>query len=212
MRGQGKPMSGYPVPVGETRVEYRHGNSLFIATLAPAATIVEARAFIRRIRAEMPDATHHVYAMRAGHGASVTEGMSDDGEPSGTSGPPVLAVLRGSNLGDAVLVVTRYYGGTKLGTGGLVQAYGNAARAVIAAAPTEEKVLRRTVTFAMAYAHYEFAIRLMREHNGIIDGESFADHVELVVRLPVDTMQAVVDKLTDHCAGRVEISHPEQEG
>lgn len=202
-------MSGYPVPVGETRVEYRHGNSLFLATLAPAATIEEARAFIRRIREEMPDATHHVYAIRAGHGASVTEGMSDDGEPSGTSGPPVLAVLRGSNLGDSVLVVTRYFGGTKLGTGGLVSAYGNAARAVIAAAPTEMKVLRKALVVTVAYGHYEFAARLIREHHGLIDGEEFTEHVVLTARLPAEEIQAMVATLTDHCAGRLEIRYPE---
>jgi len=174
--------------------------------MAPAATPEEARAFVRSIRTEMPDATHHVFAFRAGHGASVTEGMSDDGEPSGTSGPPILAVLRGSDLGDAVVVVTRYFGGTKLGTGGLVTAYGNAARAVIAGAPVERKVLRRSVRIVLAYSHYEFATRLVREHDGLMVSEEFGESVALEIRLPAEEIERVHRLLLDHCAGRVDFT------
>src|ERR671921_1142335 len=94
------------------------------------------------IRAEMPDAAHHVYAYIVGHGATTTLGMSDDGEPSGTAGRPVMAVLKGSGLGDVALVITRYFGGTLLGTGGLVRAYGDAAKAVLAILPRTEKIER----------------------------------------------------------------------
>ena len=88
-------MTKYPIPARTTRVETVVVNSRFIATIGRADTVAEARQFIQAARDEMPDATHHVYAFRVGYGGSVTEGMSDDGEPSGTSGPPVLAVLRG---------------------------------------------------------------------------------------------------------------------
>src|SRR3954468_24634252 len=139
-------MSSQPpklIPAGPARTEIRASNSRFIANVAPAATVEAARAFIAEVRAEMPDATHHVYAYIVGHGATTTLGMSDDGEPAGTAGRPVMAVLRGSGLGDTALVVTRYFGGTLLGTGGLVHAYGDAAKAVLAALPREEKVERR---------------------------------------------------------------------
>src|SRR3954469_1102863 len=119
-------MPSYRIPAATTRIENEVSRSRFIATLANAPSFQEARDFIASIRAEMPDANHHVYAFKVGYGSSVIEGMSDDGEPSGTAGPPVLAVLRGADIGDAVLVVTRYFGGTKLGTGGLVHAYGDA--------------------------------------------------------------------------------------
>ena len=132
-------MQRYPIPKQQARTEIRVSNSRFIATIAPAATSQAAQEFIRSIRAEMPDATHHVYAFRVGYGSSIREGMSDDGEPSGTSGPPALAVLRGTDIGDVVLVITRYFGGTKLGTGGLVSAYTAAAKAAIAILETEEK-------------------------------------------------------------------------
>src|SRR5690348_4882092 len=116
-------MTRYRIPAATTRIEHEVSRSRFIATLGNAATVEAARGFIAEIRAEMPDASHHVYAFKVGYGSSVTEGLSDDGEPTGTAGPPVLAVLRGADIGDAALVVTRYFGGTKLGTGGLVRAY-----------------------------------------------------------------------------------------
>src|SRR6186997_3012409 len=112
------------IPAGPAGAEIRAGNSRFIATAGLAASVAAARASIAAARAEMPDASHHVYAYVIGHGATTTLGMSDDGEPSGTAGRPALAVLRGSGLGDVVLVITRYFGGTLLGTGGLVHAYG----------------------------------------------------------------------------------------
>ncbi len=125
--------SRYPIPAKTVRVETRVVNSRFIATIGQAQTVEEARAFIDALRQEFADATHNVYAFRVGYGASVTEGMSDDGEPSGTAGRPALAVLRGADLGDVVLVITRYFGGTKLGTGGLVRAYTHSAQEALEA-------------------------------------------------------------------------------
>src|SRR5512145_57035 len=121
----------YLVPLTEIRREQTVVNSRFIATLAPAFSIDEARSFMKRIREEFADASHNVPVYIIGGGNTVTEYFSDDGEPSGTSGKPALTVLRGSGLGDAVLVVTRYFGGTLLGTGGLVKAYTEAAQSVV---------------------------------------------------------------------------------
>jgi uncharacterized YigZ family protein len=196
-------MSGYPVPAGRTRVETRAGNSRFITTLDRASTVAEARAFVRAIREEMPDATHHVYAMKIGHGASVIEGMSDDGEPAGTSGPPVLAVLRGSPLGDTVLVVTRYYGGTKLGTGGLVAAYSDAARAAIAAAATITKVERRRVKLIIDYGHYQRVRDLLTVHDALSAGEEFADQVVLSADCPVSGIESLRAAVVEATAGRM---------
>ena len=201
-------MAGAPrhrVPLGTTRVETRAGNSRFIATLARAGSVEEARAFIASVRAEMPDATHHVHAFRAGFGASVTEGMSDDGEPSGTSGPPVLAVLRGSGLGDVAVVVTRYFGGTKLGTGGLVSAYGDAAKAVVEAAPTEEKVERAAVRLDVPYALLETARRALHEAGATGVREDFGAFVAIEAAVPVDAREELARVLRDASAGHVEL-------
>ncbi len=121
----------YSIPLNEIRREQKVMNSRFIATLAPVFSADEARAFVARIKKEFSDASHNVPAYIIGGGNTVTEFCSDDGEPSGTSGKPALAVLRGSGLGDVALVVTHYFGGTLLGTGGLVKAYTESAQMVV---------------------------------------------------------------------------------
>lgn len=176
----------YLVPAAETRVQTRVSNSVFIATAARADTVEAARAFIQRIREEHAKATHNVYAFVIGHGASVIEGCHDDGEPSGTAGRPVLAVLRGSGLGDAVIVVTRYFGGTKLGAGGLVRAYGDAARMVLDALPRARKVELRQMHLTCPYAHYAAVRRLIEQFNGQVLDEQFEAAVHLRVSLAAD--------------------------
>ena len=105
------------IPAREARVEMRVVNSRFIATAGPVFSVEEAKAFVARIKQEFADASHNVPAYLVGHGATVTAHCTDDGEPAGTAGRPVLAVLRGSGLGDVAVVVTRYFGGTKLEIG-----------------------------------------------------------------------------------------------
>lgn len=196
-------MRGYPIPAETIRIENRVINSRFIATIGPAQTVEAAKAFIAAVRQEMPDATHHVYAYRIGYGSSVTEGMTDDGEPSGTAGPPVLAVLRGADLGDVVIVVTRYFGGTKLGTGGLVRAYGDAARAALAALPLDRRIARSTIGIEIDYSLYERLERLLPEYEAVIDDREFAAGVTLYVTLPTDQLEALTQAILDLTAGRV---------
>ena len=189
------------IPAEMARVEIRVSNSRFIASAAPAASVAAARAFIAHVRAEMPDASHHVYAYVIGHGATTTLGMSDDGEPSGTAGRPVLAILRGSGLGDAALVVTRYFGGTLLGTGGLVHAYGDAARAVLAELPRSEKIERCTLTAIVPYTAYERTQRLVAAHSARVDTEEFGVDVMLRITLPVSERDTFVKALSEATAG-----------
>lgn len=191
------------VPAHAVRDEIRASNSRFIANLAPATSVGEARAFIASIRAEMPDATHHVYAYVIGHGATTTLGMSDDGEPSGTAGRPALAVLNGSGLGDVVVVVTRYFGGTLLGTGGLVHAYGDAVRAVVAIAPRVEKIARQQCILAMSYAQYEGVKRTLALYDHRIDDEQFAGDVTMTVTLRVADVEAIRVILIEQTAGQI---------
>ena len=180
-------------------------NSRFIAYAAPSASVVAARAVIAGVRGEMPDASHHVYAYIIGHGATTTLGMSDDGEPPGTAGRPVMAVLRGSHLGDITLVITRYFGGTLLGTGGLVRAYGDAAKAVLAIVPREEKIERRTLALTVPYAAYEPARRLIAAHAGCILEEMFAAEVILRAQLPLAQVTPFVTAIGEATAGQAKI-------
>ncbi len=183
-------MKRYPIPAGESRAEIRVSNSRFIATLAPVFSVEEARAFIARIREEFADATHNVPAYIVGHGAAVIAHCNDDGEPAGTAGRPALAVLQGSGLGDVALVITRYFGGTKLGTGGLVRAYSDAARAVLEQAPLAEKVATQTLLMAVPYALFEQVRLLIGAHHGQILDEAFAADVTVTARFVAERVPA----------------------
>jgi uncharacterized YigZ family protein len=182
-------MSDYIIPAQESRAEIQVANSRFIATLAPVFTVEEAKAFVARVRQEFADASHNVPAYVVGYGASVTAHCSDDGEPSGTAGRPALAVLQGSGLGDAAVVVTRYFGGTKLGTGGLVRAYGDAVRQVLAIAPRAQRVATHLVMAAVPYNLLERVRLLIGEHHGRILDETFAADVTLTIQLRVDQFE-----------------------
>ncbi len=196
-------MARYQIPRTRVRVEIRVSNSRFIATLAPAFTAKEAHALVRELRNEMPDATHHVYAFRIGYGASITEGMSDDGEPSGTAGPPAMAVVRGSDVGDVALVITRYFGGTKLGTGGLVSAYSAAAKAAFAVLETEEKVNRLSFQLDAPYSLLEPIRALLVEAEAQLVREAFDAQIHLHYKIPDEEVAAFEQALRDLSAGTV---------
>jgi uncharacterized YigZ family protein len=196
-------MNSYPIPAAAIRVEHEVSHSRFITSLAPAPSVEEARAYIAAVRAEMPDATHHVYAFKVGYKTSVIEGLSDDGEPTGTAGPPVMAVLRGAELGDAVLVVTRYFGGTQLGTGGLVRAYSDSARAALAAVVRIDKVAHCKIALTVPYPLYERIKLLTVEYNADIDDEAFLVNVTLKLTLPADALDAFTSAVRNMSAGRV---------
>lgn len=170
------------VPAGSHMAEITVVNSRFIASVGPAASPEAARAFIQEIKNRYKDASHHVPAFILGHGLSVIEHCHDDGEPQGTAGRPVLAVLRGSGLGDIAMVVTRYFGGTKLGTGGLVRAYSDAARAGLEHLPLARKASTQTLMAAMPYSLFERARQLVVSHEGLILDEAFAADVTLTAR------------------------------
>jgi uncharacterized YigZ family protein len=194
----------YPIPAEQTRTEIRVSNSRFIATAAPVFSVEEARAFIGRMKAEFKDASHNVPAFLIGHGPSVTAHCKDDGEPSGTAGRPMLAVLQGSGLGDIVVVVTRYFGGTKLGTGGLVRAYGDAVKEVLAILPRAEKVPTHTVMMALPYNMYERVKLLLQAQHGRILDEEFAADITITAQFITDQFPAFQDALRELSHGRLE--------
>ncbi len=192
------------VPAQETSTSITVVNSHFIATLAPAFSVEEARAFIARLRKQYADATHNVPAYLIGHGASLIAHCNDDGEPSGTAGRPALTVLQGSGLGDVALVVTRYFGGTRLGTGGLVRAYTEAVKAVLEITPRAEKLLSHTLLIAVPYTWYERLKILIDHHQGLILDEDFGVDVTLSVRFAVDHFPAFQVALTEASQGTLQ--------
>ncbi len=192
----------YRRPSQRHRTEYEEKRSRFVTTVAPATSVAEARAFLAEIRAEMPTANHHVYAFCVGYGRSVIEGMSDDGEPAGTSGPPTLAVLRGADLGDVALVTTRFFGGIKLGTGGLVRAYTEAARLALQSLPTELNIPRLELLVAIAYDAFNTVRRLAAAHDAEVLAEDFGAEITLNLRLPQANAAAFQDALRDATHGQ----------
>ena len=193
----------YPIPAGQSRIELQVKNSRFIGRAGYTPSVEEAKAFIDQIKAEEAGCSHAVYAFAVGHGASVTHGMSDAGEPSGTAGRPALAVVRGSGLGDVTVVIIRYFGGTKLGTGGLVKAYTEATQLAIAELPLTEKVDRQTVLVTVPYSFYESCKRLIETHDGVIESEEFGVEVTLRLIFIVDDLPEFEADLAEATSGQV---------
>ena len=187
----------YPIPAAEAQAEIEVKRSRFIATAVPAFTIEEARDFIARIKSEFSDASHNVPAFLVGFGNSVTAHANDDGEPSGTAGRPILAVLQGSGLGDIAVVVTRYFGGTKLGTGGLVRAYGDVTKAVLDILPRAEKVPTHTTLLALPYNLLEQVRLLVEAWNGRVLDEQFAADVTMTMQFTVAKFPGFQDALRE---------------
>jgi len=194
----------YSIPLDEVRREYFAANSRFIATLAPALSVDDARVFIARIRGEYSDASHNVPAYIIGGGNTVNEFCSDDGEPSGTAGKPALAVLRGSGLGDVVVVITRYFGGTLLGTGGLVKAYTESTQLVVNAV---ERGRRVDVNVAMLVIPYNLLerIRLMvGRYKGDVLDEDYGGDITMTLQFPVESYDLFQGELQELSAGKLQ--------
>jgi uncharacterized YigZ family protein len=192
------------IPAGEARIEIEIDRSRFIACAAPAFSVEEARAFIQRVKAEFPDANHHVPAFLIGRGAGVTAHCGDDGEPGGTAGRPALVVLQGSGLGDIVVVVTRYFGGIKLGTGGLVRAYTEAVQSVLRALPRAEKVATDDVILAFPYTYVERVRQHIAEHGGELLEEDFGADVTVTARFRVEKTPLFTEAIKNLTRGMVE--------
>lgn len=197
-------LRNYSVPMQEIQRELVVVNSRFIATLGPAFSIEEARSFMARVREKFYDASHNVPAYIIGGGNTVTEYFSDDGEPAGTAGKPALAVLRGSGLGDVALVVTRYFGGTLLGTGGLVKAYTEAAQSVAGEVRRGRRVPVQVALLAIPYNLLERVRLLTVRHGGEILGEDFAGDITLTLQFPVSVFEDFQAGLRELSAGKLQ--------
>ncbi|HSJ86943.1 MAG TPA: YigZ family protein [Anaerolineales bacterium] len=196
-------MKNYLVPINQIRREQVVVNSKFIATLAPVFNSDEARALIARIKKEFADASHNVPAYIIGGGNTVTEYFSDDGEPSGTAGKPALIVLRGSGLGDVAVVVTRYFGGTLLGTGGLVKAYTESTQMVVNAVGRGRRIAVYVAMVVIPYNLLERVRLSVKRNHGEVSGEDFAADITLTLQFPVESFAAFQDELRELSAGKL---------
>lgn len=180
--------------------------SRFIATAGPARDEAEAKALLAEVTAQMPDATHHCAAWRIAKPS--IERALDDGEPSGSAGRPILAQMSGREVVDACVVVTRYYGGTKLGVGGLVRAYGGAAAAVLDEATLVPRVDTQRLALRYEYADGPVVDHALAQCDVTPQPPKFAEDVTREVEVAVGEADALRDALRDATCGRIAISDP----
>jgi uncharacterized YigZ family protein len=202
-------LPSYQVPAQLAQVELEVKRSKFLTFAAPAVNRQEAEDFIRTLRKQHPQANHVCWAYIAGDPDTTIRSMSDDGEPSGTAGMPMLKVLEYSGYGDIVVAVVRYFGGTKLGTGGLQRAYSDAVSLVLTALSMTLKVHRTTLQLAYDYT-YDGSISRLLERYDIEDIESnYAQQVTLSAAIASNELNTFKTELTNITAGNVKAFLPD---
>ncbi|UYM15214.1 YigZ family protein [Endozoicomonas euniceicola] len=200
----------YAVPalaVGDfIEVETEIKRSRFICFLARVTSRNEALLFQSSLRQRFPDATHHCLAFIAGppEGNTVV-GFDDDGEPGGTAGKPMLNVLQHKGIGELCAVVVRYFGGVKLGAGGLVRAYGASVQAAVDALPVEQRVAMKTGIVAIDYASEQSVRHLLEGYSGEVTGHHYSEVVELHISLPLAEHQSFGLRVLEVCKGQAKI-------
>lgn len=175
--------------------------------LARAEDADSAKRFIQQMRDEHPDARHHCWAFVAGApDDSQRLGFSDDGEPSGTAGKPMLAQLMGSGVGEIVAVGVRYYGGILLGTGGLVKAYGNGVQQALKLLPTRLMVPQEAYQLSCEYAQLGMIETLVEQASGKVVEAQYGANIQLTLLLPAADAEKVANKLRDASRGTLLLS------
>lgn len=197
----------YAIPASRHRAELVIDRSRFVCTIASVRTPDEAHVFIRAMNVEFDDATHNCWGFVIGPPGSTDRiGMSDDGEPHGTAGRPMLTVLLHSDIGDIVAVVTRYYGGIKLGTGGLVKAYSGAVQQALVNLPRGEHREYVQLAVTVGYAQISACQLLWPLHDADVLSEAYDADVRFDVRCPVERVGALRQALMDATRGQAVVA------
>jgi uncharacterized YigZ family protein len=193
----------YPIPGGRFRNEIEVERSRFIATVQPVISADEAQVFIASIKAEFPDASHNCWAYLVGPPGSTDQvGLSDDGEPHGAAGKPMLIALQYSGLGDTAVVVSRYFGGVKLGKGGMVKAYTAAVKTALEQLPRTERVSWINILVSFDYALLKPFERRLPEFEADVMDMDYGERVNCRLRLPEECQENFSIMFDDLSAGR----------
>lgn len=206
----------YPVPDipagGMHRTLTVVRRSRFIASAGHAPDAAAARHFVETVRKEFPDATHNCWAFAAGPpGHTAQVGFSDDGEPHGSAGRPMLSMLLHGDVGEIVCVTTRYFGGVKLGVGGLVRAYQEAVRDNLRSLPVRERIVPARLHVIVDYPHVDALRRLLPAFEARTLSETFAADAAFVLLLPQERAAPFILALAEHTDGSALIeTHEEQ--
>ena len=183
--------------------ELKVKDSRFIATVSPAENLEAALDFIRSISAKFHDATHNCFAYRVGLAGSSTTRYNDDGEPPGTAGKPILMAIESKRLNNLVLVVTRYFGGTKLGTGGLARAYSEAARSVLELSKIVVATFCEEIEVDYPYGQTNTIGRLINQFGCSVCDSVYTDRVKSRVLVPRSVRESFVKKLNTGRNGEI---------
>lgn len=193
----------YTTVAGDGRFSFETRGSEFFGYAARASSVEDAEEYVETVRNEHPDATHHVHAYRVREDP-LKERYDDAGEPSGSAGKPVLNVLRGEGMENIVAVVVRYYGGTKLGYGGLVRAYSRAAKGALEDSGTTKTVPREEVRVEVGYDDSGTARAVIESEGHDFDAE-YGETVVFVVRPPRERADELEDRLLSATSGRAQL-------
>lgn len=191
----------YPIPQALTQAEIEIKKSRFISFAQHITSREAGMAWRQTLKADYPDARHHCWAYQLGDPACASNaGMGDDGEPSGTAGKPILNVLQHKNVGDVMIVVVRYFGGIKLGAGGLSRAYGQAAQAVMEILPVIERIETTHLKFEMDFATEQWFRHILSQFQGEISTIDYSQKVTIHVEVPTMHIAELTQKLNANSA------------
>lgn len=193
------------------RVEQTIKRSRFIASVGHTPGVEEAKAFIEQIKAEFEDARHNCWAYCAGAAGSTDRiGASDDGEPHGTAGRPMLTAVTHSGIGEVTVVVTRYFGGILLGTGGLVKAYQSSVKMALEAVPTRIRTKTKRIKFSVEHRFVNQVLRKIETANGRILEKNFDTDADFDVEIPEDLAETFAKELEELTRGALLIEFVEE--
>jgi len=183
--------------------EIKVKGSRFIGTAYPVSTEAQANEFIHRISVKFRDATHNCYAYLIGHQPSIITRYSDAGEPAGTAGPPILNVIRGRGLTNVAVVITRYFGGIKLGKGGLVRAYSECTQKVIGRCTIIKKYIYERIQLEFEYALTGPIMRLISLFQAKIDESIHGQTTELILFIRKSKVEDLKSRLIEATSGKI---------
>jgi uncharacterized YigZ family protein len=187
----------------ESRTETKIKNSKFIGQTYSVDSIESAQSILTEIKKKEYNANHNCFAFIIGLGNKKIFKYSDDGEPNGTAGKPIYDVMDGNQLTNILLVVTRYFGGTKLGTGGLVKAYGEAAKSVLEKSGIVKKYITDVIEFDIDFLHFNSLNHIIANSNARILKSDFSNHVKIKLEVRKSKTTQIKNELTELTSGKV---------
>ena len=187
----------------EVNAEIKIKGSRFIGTATPVHSIEQAEQFIRNMNKIYYDATHNCYAFSVLEKNQYIQKYNDAGEPAGTAGPPILSVIKGNEITNLAVVITRYFGGTKLGKGGLIRAYTDCTKTVLDKANIIKKIIYLQLSLTFPYDLTGNIMHLLSQMNGKTVSSDYCEHAKLTIKLPKSNVDSFKDKAIEITSGKV---------